>query len=156
MQLDQGNGNAKANSQSAEYSRITHKRILKICGERFSGEPDTIGRRGEKERALTFDKDIVKKAGKTFEIISEIKILEPPDNYKEQEEAFWILSNNSETSSLVTPCRISILIFLRTLADYHHISYAVLLSKKNVFHFPLALKHTSKSFLHMFKMPLFH
>jgi hypothetical protein len=71
---------------STEYSRITHKRILKICRERFSGEPDTIGRGEEKERALTFDKKIVEKVGKTFEIISEIKILEQANNHKAEEQ----------------------------------------------------------------------
>jgi hypothetical protein len=79
------NPNEKA-FYSTEYSKITHKRILKICRERFSGEPDTIGRGEEKERALTFDKEIVEKVGRTFEIISEIKILEPASNHKEEEE----------------------------------------------------------------------
>lgn len=87
MQLTDGIPSTNQNEQafySTEYSRITHKRILKICRERFSGEPDTIGRGEEKERALTFDKEIVEKVGRTFEIISEIKILEPA-NYKEEE-----------------------------------------------------------------------
>ena len=39
---------------STGYSRITHKRILNICRERFSGEPNTVGRGEECERAITF------------------------------------------------------------------------------------------------------
>jgi hypothetical protein len=70
---------------STEYGKITHKRVLKICRERFSGENDSIGRGEEKERALTFDKEIVEKVGKTFEIISEIKIVEPTENVREEE-----------------------------------------------------------------------
>ena len=89
IQLTDGIPSTNLNEQafySTEYSRITHKRILKICRERFSGEPDTIGRGEEKERALTFDKEIVKKVGKTFEIISEIKILEQAKNDEGEEE----------------------------------------------------------------------
>src|SRR5215207_1706926 len=89
IQMTDGVPSTNLNEQafySTEYSRITHKRVLKICRERFSGEPDTVGRAEEKERALTFDKEIVEKVGKTFEIISEIKILEPSNNDKEEEE----------------------------------------------------------------------
>ena len=39
-------------------------------------EPDSIGTGKEKVRALTFDKDTVEKIGKTFEVISEIKIVQ--------------------------------------------------------------------------------
>jgi hypothetical protein len=88
IQLTDGIPSTNLNEQafySTEYSRITHKRVLKICRERFSGEPDTIGRGEEKERALTFDKEIVEKVGKTFEIISEIKILDPTNNAEEEE-----------------------------------------------------------------------
>lgn len=76
---------------STEYGKITHKRILKICRERFSGENDSIGRGEEKERALTFDKEIVEKIGKTFEIISEIKIVERTHNVKEMDENWCII-----------------------------------------------------------------
>ncbi len=89
IQMTDGVPSTNLNEQafySTEYSRITHKQVLKICRERFSGEPDTVGRAEEKERALTFDKEIVEKVGKTFEIISEIKILEPSNNDKEEEE----------------------------------------------------------------------
>jgi hypothetical protein len=89
IQMTDGIPSTNPNEQafySTEYSRITHKRILKICRERFSGEPDTIGRGEEKERALTFDKEIVEKVGKTFEKIFEIKILEPSNNDREEEE----------------------------------------------------------------------
>lgn len=89
MQLTDGIPSTNLNEQafySTEYSRITHKRILKICRERFSGEPDTIGRGEEKERALTFDKEVVQKVGRIFEIISEIKILEPASSHREEQE----------------------------------------------------------------------
>jgi hypothetical protein len=88
IQLTDGIPSTNLNEQafySIEYSRITHKRVLKICRESFSGEPDTIGRGEEKERALTFDKEIVEKVGKTFEIISEIRILDPTNNAEEEE-----------------------------------------------------------------------
>src|SRR5215207_9972734 len=71
---------------STDYGKITHKRILGICRDRFSAERDSIGTGNEKVRALTFDKEMVEKVGKTFEIISEIKILEPSNNDKEEEE----------------------------------------------------------------------
>jgi hypothetical protein len=61
---------------STDYGKVTHKRILKICRDRFSGEPTSIGTGNEKVRALTFDKEIVEKIGKTFEIISDIKIIQ--------------------------------------------------------------------------------
>ena len=61
---------------STDYSKVTHKRILKICRERLMAEPDSIGTGKEKVRALTFDKDTVEKIGKTFEVISEIKIVQ--------------------------------------------------------------------------------
>src|ERR687897_2507906 len=43
-----------------------------------------------------------------------LSILPATLRISENEESFWILSKNSETSSLVTPCRISKSIFLRT------------------------------------------
>src|SRR5215211_2437291 len=61
---------------STDYGKITHKRILGICRDRFSAERDSIGTGNEKVRALTFDKEMVEKVGKTFEIISEIKIID--------------------------------------------------------------------------------
>lgn len=71
---------------STDYGRITHKHILKICRDRFSAEPDSIGTGKEKVRALTFDKEIVEKVGKTFDIISEIKIVKEPLEDGEAEE----------------------------------------------------------------------
>jgi hypothetical protein len=71
---------------STDYGKITYKRVLKICREKYSGENDSTGRGEEKERALTFDKEIVEKVGKTFEIISEIKIVERTDNVKEKDK----------------------------------------------------------------------
>lgn len=69
---------------STDYGRITHKRILKICRDRFSAVPDSVGAGNDKVRALTFDKNIVEKVGKTFEIISEIKIVQ--DSNEDQGE----------------------------------------------------------------------
>src|SRR5918992_2055307 len=43
-----------------------------------------------------------------------LSILPATLRISEKVESFWILSKNSETSSLVTPCRISKSIFLRT------------------------------------------
>jgi hypothetical protein len=71
---------------STEYGKITHKRILKICRDRFSAEPDSIGRGDTKIRALTFVKDIVEKTGKTFEIISEIRILQSDEDENDTED----------------------------------------------------------------------
>jgi hypothetical protein len=110
IQMTDGVPSTNLNEQafySTEYSRITHKRVLKICRERFSGEPDTVGRGEEKERALTFDKEIVEKVGKTFEKIFEIKILEPSNNDREEEEendiVDWGIPIPSPSSSQVRP-----------------------------------------------------
>jgi hypothetical protein len=79
IQLTDGTPSTTPNEQalySTEYEKVTYKRILKICRERFEGYNDTIGTGDKKERALTFDEEIVKKVGKTFELISEIKIVD--------------------------------------------------------------------------------
>ena len=39
---------------STDYGKITHKRILKICRDRFSGEPDSIGTGNEKMKSINF------------------------------------------------------------------------------------------------------
>jgi hypothetical protein len=59
---------------------MNHKRILGICKDRFSRERDSIGTGNENARALTFDKEMVEKVGKTFEIISEIKIIQTDED----------------------------------------------------------------------------
>lgn len=70
---------------STDYGKISHKRILKICRDRFSAEFDSVGTGNSKTRALTFVKDIVEKIGKTFEIISEIKIVQPDEDEEGEE-----------------------------------------------------------------------
>ena len=74
---------------STDYGKITHKRILKICRDRFSAEPDSLGTGNEKARALTFDKKTVEKIGKTFEIISEIKIVQSNTDGEESDTEDW-------------------------------------------------------------------
>ena len=74
---------------STDYGKITHKRILKICRDRFSAELDSIGTGNEKIRALTFVKDIVEKIGKTFEIISDIKIIQRCKDGEETNTEDW-------------------------------------------------------------------
>jgi hypothetical protein len=74
---------------STDYGKITHKRILKICRDGFSAEPDSIGTGNEKARALTFDKETVEKIGKTFEIISEIKIVQSNTDGEESDTEDW-------------------------------------------------------------------
>jgi hypothetical protein len=69
---------------TTDYGKITHKRILKICRDRFSGEPVSTGSGKEKRRALSFDKKTVEKTGRTFEIAPEIKIIE--DNEEQEQE----------------------------------------------------------------------
>ena len=61
---------------STDYGKVTHKRILKICRDRFSAEPASIGTGKDKVRGLTFDKETVEKIGKTFEVISNISIIQ--------------------------------------------------------------------------------
>jgi|GEM_PF-960615 len=70
---------------STDYGKITHKRILKICRDRFSAEPDSIGTGDSKTRALTFDKEVVEKIGKIFEVILEIKIIQTDEDEGEAE-----------------------------------------------------------------------
>src|SRR5215207_11170487 len=72
---------------STVYGKITHKRILKICKDRFSAEPIVIGSGNDRYRALVFDKETVEKVGKTFEIISDIKIIdeETDENFIEDD-----------------------------------------------------------------------
>jgi hypothetical protein len=60
---------------TVEYGMITHRRILKICRDRFIGDRCTIGRGDDKKRGFIFDKDTVIKVGKTFDVIANIEIL---------------------------------------------------------------------------------
>jgi hypothetical protein len=73
---------------SADYGKITHRQILKICQNTFRGEPGRIDVSGSSKRiqtrSLTFDKEIISKVGKTFEPITKIEILEKEDDKEEQ------------------------------------------------------------------------
>ena len=52
----------------------------------FGGVPASIGRDKEKKKALEFDKAVVKEAGDSFEIVSEIKILEHDEVFEDSAE----------------------------------------------------------------------
>lgn len=111
IQLTDGIPSTTPNEQafySTEYEKVTYKRVLKICRERFEGYNDTIGTGDKKERALTFDAEIVKKVGKTFEVISEIKIVDTdeddkPDRNKIEDWNIPVLSPLSLSSSQDRP-----------------------------------------------------
>lgn len=69
---------------SADYGKITHRQILKICKSPFRGEPGRIdisnGDGRIQTKSLTFDKEIIRKVGKTFESITKIEILANRDD----------------------------------------------------------------------------
>lgn len=62
--------------ESPDYDRITHDSLLAKCRAVFEGKNTNIGTGKDKKRALAFNKDAVTKAGETFDVISEIKILD--------------------------------------------------------------------------------
>ena len=71
---------------SADYGKITHRQILKICQNTFRGEPSRIEVSGGSGRiqtkSLTFDKEILEKVGKMFEAITSIEILDDKEKQK--------------------------------------------------------------------------
>jgi hypothetical protein len=71
---------------TTDYGKITQRRILKICRDRFSASSVTSGSGTERYRGLVFDKDTVEKTGKTFEITPEIKIIEDNEDGHNQLE----------------------------------------------------------------------
>ena len=73
---------------STEFDKVTHNRILKRCRDIFKAKDDWKGSGNDKTRALRFDKEIVLKVGSTFEVISEIKILENAD-YANDDQTIW-------------------------------------------------------------------
>jgi hypothetical protein len=80
---------------SVEYGEVSEKKILKICRDKFFAKDDSIGRDGDKQRALAFDEKIVSKVGSAFNIVTEIKILEPePDG-----------QNRKMTMTMISGCR---------------------------------------------------
>jgi hypothetical protein len=62
--------------ESADFDRVTHDSLLSKCRSVFDGKNAEIGRDREKKKAIEFDKSCVEEAGRNFEIVSEIKILE--------------------------------------------------------------------------------
>lgn len=88
-ELTDGKDSTTPNEQafySADYGKITHRQILKICQNTFRGEPGridvTVSSRRIQTRSLTFDKEIIEKVGKTFEAIISIKILDDKEEQK--------------------------------------------------------------------------
>ncbi|MGH9982639.1 MAG: hypothetical protein ACRD8W_01635 [Nitrososphaeraceae archaeon] len=81
--ITEGKDSINLNEQafySADCGKITHRQILKICKSPFRGEAGRIdistGNRRIQTKSLTFDTEIIRKVGKTFEPITKIEILE--------------------------------------------------------------------------------
>jgi hypothetical protein len=78
---------------SLDYGQTTHNEILAICKDRFSEnrDPVTIGTGNNKKKALVFFKEDVDKAGKSFDVITEIEIVErkPDESSEEQDQGMW-------------------------------------------------------------------
>jgi len=78
---------------SLDYGQITHNEILAICKDRFSEsrDPVTVGTGNNKKKALAFFKEDVDKAGKSFDVVTEIEIVEkqPEESDVEQDLALW-------------------------------------------------------------------
>jgi hypothetical protein len=88
-ELTDGKDSTTLNEQafySADYGKITHRQILKICQNTFRGEPGridvTVSTGRIQTRSFIFDKDILMRVGKTFEAVTEVKVLE--DGKEEQ------------------------------------------------------------------------
>jgi hypothetical protein len=91
-ELTDGKDSTTPNEQafySTDYGKITHRQILKICQNTFRGEPGridvTVNNSRIQTRSLTFDKELIKKVGKTFEAITSIEIFENVDAKEEEE-----------------------------------------------------------------------
>jgi len=65
---------------SVEHGEVSEKKILKICRDKFFAKDDSVGRDSSKQRALQFNEDIVSKVGRSFDVVSEIKILPPEED----------------------------------------------------------------------------
>jgi hypothetical protein len=79
---------------SLDYGQITHNEILSICKDRFSEnrDPVTIGTGNNKKKALVFFKEDVDKAGKSFDVMTEIEIVEnkPEESSEEQDKNYFL------------------------------------------------------------------
>ena len=76
-----------------DYDVVTHNKILKICRNRFLAEPKTKGRDKDKKRALIFDKEVVEKVGKTFDVITKIEIKEHIQEVEAEDNDEQVWSN---------------------------------------------------------------
>ena len=77
---------------------MTHDRLISRCKEVFGGLVQSIGRNKQKKKALAFDKTAVKEAGESFEVDSEIKILDQDETFEDTDEdqKLWgLLTNDS-------------------------------------------------------------
>jgi hypothetical protein len=78
---------------SLEYDQVTHNELLKICRDRFSEnrDPVTIGTGNNRKKALVFFKEDVEKSGKSFDVITEIEIMDkqPEESAAEQDQILW-------------------------------------------------------------------
>lgn len=72
--------------ECADFGKVTHDHLISRCQEVFTGRHDSIGRDKDKRKALAFNKVNVKEVGETFEVISEIKILESEDPFEDTDE----------------------------------------------------------------------
>ena len=78
---------------SLDYGQITHNEILAICKDRFSEnrDPVIIGTGKDKKKALIFFKEDVDKAGKSFDVITDIEIVDnqPEESDIEDDQVLW-------------------------------------------------------------------
>jgi hypothetical protein len=78
---------------SLDYGQITHNEILTICKDRFSEsrDPVTIGTGDSRKKALVFFKEDVDKSGKSFDVVTEIEIVDriPEEQSAEQDSTLW-------------------------------------------------------------------
>jgi hypothetical protein len=73
------NGTESSDEQalySVDHGKITHRQILNICRDKFKAKDDWSGSGDDKKRAFVFDQDTILRAGRSFEIIDHIEILE--------------------------------------------------------------------------------
>ncbi|MGB0028838.1 MAG: hypothetical protein WBP64_18580 [Nitrososphaeraceae archaeon] len=61
---------------SVDHGKVTHRKILNLCRDKFKAKDGWIGSGNDKKRALVFDQNTILRVGKSFEIIDHIEILE--------------------------------------------------------------------------------
>jgi hypothetical protein len=89
--------------ECADFEKVTHDRLISRCKQVFGGIPDNIGRDKDKRKALAFDRSTVKEAGESFDVISEIKILDHEESFEDTDEdkELWSIFERPQIS-LVT------------------------------------------------------